>query len=79
MRVPHHACAAPPAVCRFSTLHALSLVFDWVDVSSPEDLKPGTYSLVTQYPKRSFAPGTPGTLADSGLTAKQEAMFIQLQ
>ena len=65
--------------CRFSTAHPLQLVFDWVDISSPQELKPGTYSLVTQYPRRSFSPDSTSTLQEAGLTAKQEAMFIQLQ
>ena len=65
--------------CRFSMAHPLQLVFDWVDISSPEDLKPSSYSLVTQYPRRSFSPDSASTLQDAGLTAKQEAMFIQLQ
>ena len=64
--------------CRFHSSHALQLVFDWVDVNSPEDLRPGSYSLVTQYPKRQFLPEATDSLADAGLTSKQEAMFIQL-
>ena len=63
---------------RFRSSHVLQLIFDWVDVNSPQDLTPGSYSLVTQYPRRSFAPGAAGSLADAGLTSKQEAMFIQL-
>ena len=66
-------------MCRFSKEHSLQLLFDWVDVNSPDDLKPGSYNLVTQYPKRSFSPASSASLQDSGLTAKQEAMFIQLQ
>ena len=66
-------------VCRFSSTHALQGVFDWVDLNASDSLQPGSYNLVTQYPKRTFLPSTAGSLADAGLTAKQEAMFIQLQ
>ncbi len=63
---------------RFCKSHPLQSVFNFL--VSHEHLAPGTYRLMSQFPRRAFedhAPGAP-TLEEAGLTQKQEALFVDL-
>jgi hypothetical protein len=63
---------------RFCKSHPLQSVFNFL--VSAEHLAPGTYRLMSQFPRRAFedhAPGAP-TLEEAGLTQKQEALFVDL-
>ena len=46
-----------------------------MDVTAAPDVKPGSYSLATQFPRRLLQPGA-GSLQEAGLTQKQEALFL---
>ncbi len=64
---------------RFMKTHPLQSVFNFLVVED-DTLEHGTYRLVSQFPRRQFednAEGAP-TLEDAGLTAKQEALFVDL-
>lgn len=59
-------------------------MFDFVDVqsaSSGSDVAPGSYHLATSYPRRVLegGGGAVRSLSDAGLTAKQEALFLELK
>ena len=58
-------------------------VFDFVDVQSgggaDGSIRPGAYSLATSYPRRVLAAGGGQTLGDAGITARQEALFLELK
>ena len=55
-------------------------VFAFVDVETRgSELRPGSYALVMQYPRRVFSEGQGGTLADANLVHKQEALFVEAQ
>ncbi|KAF5836913.1 hypothetical protein DUNSADRAFT_5244 [Dunaliella salina] len=57
--------------------HTLQAVFDYVDLQhQAASVKPGTYNLVNSYPRKAFADGTPGSLADVGITA-DTALFLE--
>ena len=60
---------------RFLRSGQLASLFDWVDVTAAPDVKPGTYSLATQFPRRLLQPGA-ASLEAAGLTQKQEALFL---
>ena len=63
---------------RFSKSNPLQSVFNFL--VSAEHLAPGTYRLMSQFPRRAFedhAEGAP-TLEQAGLTQKQEALFVDL-
>ena len=63
---------------RFAKSHPLQSVFNFL--VSAEHLAPGTYRLMSQFPRRAFedhAEGAP-TLEQVGLTQKQEALFVDL-
>ena len=63
---------------RFLRTDTLQAVFDFVDVQSGGNVLSGTYSLATSYPRRVLRDGAAGqTLAEAGLTAKQEALFLE--
>lgn len=64
--------------CRFARSQTLETLFDWVDVTVAPDIKPGTYNLVTQFPRRQLQSQTAGTLQEAGLTEKQEALFLNV-
>lgn len=62
------------------------LLFDFVDSKGASGLEPGSYSLVTQYPRRVFLPpGCDGdtadpaaqTLAAAGLAGSREVLFLE--
>jgi hypothetical protein len=59
----------------------LQAVFDFVDVQSGVggDIPPGSYSLATAYPRRVLQDGAVMSLQDAGLTARQEALFLELK
>lgn len=62
---------------RFLKSDKLQSLFDFIDVGG--GVKPGTYRLVRQYPRRAFTDGEHGSsLSDLGLTSKQEALFLEL-
>jgi hypothetical protein len=63
---------------RFAKSHPLQSVFNFL--VSAEHLAPGTYRLMSQFPRRAFedhAEGAP-SLEQVGLTQKQEALFVDL-
>ncbi|PSC74230.1 acetolactate synthase [Micractinium conductrix] len=68
---------------RFRRSDPLQAVFDFVDVQSgggaDGSIRPGAYSLATSYPRRVLAAGGGQTLGDAGITARQEALFLELK
>ncbi|CAI7884702.1 unnamed protein product [Closterium sp. NIES-53] len=61
---------------RFLTSDTLQTLFDYVDVS--KRVKPNTYTIARQFPRRVFQPAEAhATLADLGITNRQEAFYIQ--
>jgi hypothetical protein len=60
---------------RFLRSGKLAALFDWVDVTAAPEVRPGRYSLATQFPRRLLQPGG-GSLQEAGLTQKQEALFL---
>jgi len=65
--------------CRFRFTDQLDSLFDAIDVHTQgQNLPPGSYRCVAQYPRRVFTEGTPGSLRDVGLAqAKQETVLIE--
>ena len=41
------------------------------------DMKPGTYKLLTQFPRKVIVDTDANTLEDVGLSNKQEALFVE--
>ncbi|EFN59802.1 hypothetical protein CHLNCDRAFT_133523 [Chlorella variabilis] len=68
---------------RFRRADKLQSVFDFVDVQSGAgggDILPGSYSLATSYPRRVLEDGAAEqSLAEAGLSAKQEALFLEMK
>lgn len=66
-------------VCRFRCTNQLAHLFAAIDVHTQgQDLPPGSYRLVAQYPRRVFTDDTPGSLRDVGLAeAKQETVLVE--
>lgn len=65
--------------CRFSKSNNVGSLFDLVDVEAKPDIKPGTYNLVTQFPRRVISRDqAAGSLEAAGLNQRQEAVFIEL-
>lgn len=64
---------------RFRFTDQLDSLFDAIDVHTQgQNLPPGSYRCVAQYPRRVFTEGTPGSLRDVGLAqAKQETVLIE--
>lgn len=58
--------------------NAVSSLFDYVDVEAKPDVRPRTYNLVTQFPRRVIAHDKPGSLNAAGLQHNHEALFIEL-
>ena len=66
--------------CRFLRTHPMQALFDFIDLQNKDgDIRPGTYTISTQFPRREFAEGQSGSLADNGLSAKQEAVLLILK
>lgn len=69
---------------RFRKTDPLQAVFDFVDVECGVEgcaggvVKPGSYNLVTQFPRRVFTEGVAGSFADHGVTT-DIAMFLELK
>ena len=65
--------------CRFRCADQLASLFDAIDVHTQgQELSPGSYRLVAQFPRRVFSEGTPGSLRDVGLAqSKQETVLIE--
>lgn len=65
--------------CRFRCTDQLGSLFDAIDVHTQgQNLPPGTYRIVAQFPRRVFTERTPGSLRDVGLAqAKQETVLIE--
>ncbi|GAB4814648.1 hypothetical protein N2152v2_001694 [Parachlorella kessleri] len=64
---------------RFRKSDLLQSLFDFVDVQRLEGLKPHTYHLVMQYPRKTFEEHSALTLLDAGLSAKQEALYLEMK
>jgi len=70
---------------RFRSGDLLSAVFDFVDItaskeeSGASEVHPGSYNLVSQFPRRVFQDGGVDTLAEVDLAHKQEAFFIEMR
>lgn len=70
---------------RFRASDRLSAVFDFIDVSSGKngvpglDIKPGSYNLVSQFPRQVFEEGGQFTLGEANLGHKQAAMFVEIK
>lgn len=63
--------------CRYLKSDPVQSLFHYVDTEAPEGgILPGTYTLGAQYPTRKFTDGQGGTLAEAGLTQKQEIVFL---
>ncbi len=66
--------------CRFLKTHPMQALFDFIDLQNKVgDIRPGTYTISTQYPRREFAEGQSGSLAENGLNTKQEAVMLILK
>lgn len=73
LRTPLPCCSPSPPL-------PTQAVFDFVDVQSGAEgeTRPGSYHLATSYPRRVLEDGAGAqTLADVGLTARQEALFLE--
>ncbi|KDD72163.1 hypothetical protein H632_c3767p0, partial [Helicosporidium sp. ATCC 50920] len=66
---------------RFRGLDSAQLVFDFVDVEAQatDALAPGSYALVSQYPRCEIDPSSSATLASLGLGSGQVALFVRVQ
>ncbi|KAG7667008.1 hypothetical protein Ndes2526B_g04499 [Nannochloris sp. 'desiccata'] len=70
---------------RFRSGDLLSAVFDFVDITVSEEgsgaseVQPGSYNLVSQFPRRVFQDGGVDTLAEVDLAHKQEAFFVEIR
>jgi len=70
---------------RFRSGDLLSAVFDFVDItaskeeSGASEVQPGSYNLVSQFPRRVFQDGGVDTLAEVDLAHKQEAFFVEIR
>eukprot|EP00887_Chlorella_sp_A99_P003297 scaffold9.g3297.t1 len=68
---------------RFRRGDRLQAVFDFVDAAEgrgARSVAPDSYNLVMQYPRRVFEDGgAAATLAEAGLTHRQEALFLELK
>lgn len=66
---------------RFRKSDRFEAVFDFLDVQNKgnEEMKPGSYNLVRQYPRRVFQECGNLTLEDAELVHKQEALFIEMK
>ena len=68
-----------PCARRFLKIHPLQALFDFIDLQNKDgDIRPGSYTLSTQFPRREFTEGQSGSLADNGLSAKQELVLLIL-
>eukprot|EP00890_Picochlorum_soloecismus_P006740 jgi/Picsp_1/891/NSC_04378-R1_regulator of the ubiquitin pathway (contains uas and ubx domains) len=64
---------------RFSKRDSVRAAFDFVDVEGKgEEVAPGTYRLVSQFPRRVFQEGSQSSFSESDLNHKQEALFVEL-
>lgn len=66
---------------RFRISDPLPALFDYIDAQGAGS-EPGTYSLVTQFPRRVIQMSqypSEATLADAGLTGRQEALLLEPQ
>ena len=69
---------------RFRRDAPLRMLFEWVEAGAAlaAGVDPGGYALRMTYPPRALSPPTGGddarTLADAGLTGRQEALFLQV-
>ena len=86
MPASHKCCAL-----RASHSSTLQLLFDFVDSKGGSGMAPGSYSLVTQYPRRVFAPpaasaaaaaaaaaaGPEPTVQAAGLAGPREVLFLE--
>jgi hypothetical protein len=59
-------------------MEKLQTLFDWVDITVAPDIKPGTYHLMSQFPRRQLQAQSAETLQEAGLTEKQEALFLNI-
>ncbi|KAK9842580.1 hypothetical protein WJX81_007176 [Elliptochloris bilobata] len=63
---------------RFLSGAPLAALFAWMDTELADPaLPPGAFRLVTQFPRRVLEHAAPGTLADAGLSQRQEAVFVE--
>ena len=70
---------------RFLSSHSARALFLFIDGyeklhagSSRLAVEPGTYRLVAQHPRRVIESDDAGTMAEAGITHKQEALMIDL-
>ncbi|KAK9817835.1 hypothetical protein WJX72_002895 [[Myrmecia] bisecta] len=64
---------------RFVKDDPLQALFDYVAVEAKgSDIKPGSFNLVTQFPRKVLSEDTGGSLRDAGLLQKQEAVLIEM-
>ena len=64
---------------RFDAAAALDALFALVESSAWEGAPPGGYALVASYPRRVVRRAAGSTLADAGLTGRQEALLIEME
>lgn len=73
---------------RFTVTDQLQAVFDFVDVQNgqaaaaaagdaDDGIKPGSYRLVTQFPRKVYVEGTGETLQEAGINS-DSALFVEL-
>ncbi len=62
---------------RFTEQDAVRCLFDWIDVQSQGgELKPGSYALVTQYPRAVYKESHKGSMGEAGFR-KQQAFLVE--
>ncbi len=55
----------------------LSQLFALADANGAGGWAPGSYALVSQFPRRTLKPGSDGTLVDAGLGEGQLALMLE--
>jgi hypothetical protein len=61
---------------RFSKVDSISSVFDFVDVQEDTELRPGSYQLLTNFPRRVFRADDTRSMEELGFSS-QEALFVE--
>ena len=64
---------------RFSRRDDIRAAFDFIDLHASESdcLLPGTYHLVSQFPRKLYTSTSEGNFADGDFSHKQEALFVE--
>ena len=63
---------------RFRLTEPLQAMYNYVESCGAGGLRPATYRLVMQYPRRVFAPGSAQTLHEAGLSPGQNVFLLEV-